>query len=128
MTHIAIGPRLRKPVFGDLQQSRRRSACASAQSHQQLCCLLFEIRINSKINFLASLFSRRDWFENRFVELPEDRFSRVVACVACSTDLGQILQLQQILREFEKEPEELMFNIGLTKQHRTHSGLTGVTS
>ena len=33
-----------------------------------------------------------------------------------------------IMREFEKEPEELMFNIGLTKQHRTHSGLTGVTS
>ena len=32
------------------------------------------------------------------------------------------------MREFEKEPEELMFNIGLTKQHRTHSGLTGVTS
>ena len=32
------------------------------------------------------------------------------------------------VREFEKEPEELMFNIGLTKQHRTHSGLTGVTS
>ena len=26
------------------------------------------------------------------------------------------------VREFEKEPEELMFNIGLTKQHRTHSG------
>ena len=33
-----------------------------------------------------------------------------------------------LMREFEKEPEELMFNIGLTKQHRTHSGLTGVTS
>ena len=32
------------------------------------------------------------------------------------------------MRELEKEPEELMFNIGLTKQHGTHSGLTGVTS
>ena len=28
------------------------------------------------------------------------------------------------MREFEKEPEELMFNIGLTKQHRTHSGVS----
>ena len=33
----------------------------------------------------------------RFVGLPEDRFSRVVACVACSTALGQILQVQQII-------------------------------
>ena len=36
--------------------------------------------------------------------------------------------IDSAVREFEKEPEELMFNIGLTKQHRTHSGLTGVTS
>ena len=50
-----------------------------------------------KINFLSSLFSRRDWFETRFVGNPEDRFSRVVACVACSTALGQILQVQQII-------------------------------
>ena len=50
----------------------------------------------SKISFLASLFSRRDWLETHFVRLPEDRFSRVEACVACSTALGQILQVQQI--------------------------------
>ena len=50
-----------------------------------------------KINFLSSLFSRRDWFETGFVRNPEDRFSRVVACVACSTALGQIFQVQQII-------------------------------
>ena len=32
-----------------------------------------------------------------FVGNPEDRFSRVVACVACSTALGQIFQVQQII-------------------------------
>ena len=49
------------------------------------------------LNLLSSLFSRRDWFETRFVGNPEDRFSRVVACVACSTALGQIFQVQQII-------------------------------
>ena len=50
-----------------------------------------------KINFLSSLFSRRDWFETRFVGNPEDRFSLVVACVACPTALEQIFQVQQII-------------------------------
>ena len=50
-----------------------------------------------KINFLSSLFSRRDWFETPFVGNPEDRFSGVMACVACSTVLGQIFQVQQII-------------------------------
>ena len=52
------------------------------------------------MNFLASLFSRGDWFETRFVGNPEDRFSRVLAAyisVACSTALGQILKVQQII-------------------------------
>ena len=53
--------------------------------------------LREKFQFLASLFSRRDWFKTRFVGNPEDRFSRVVACVACSTALGQILQVQQII-------------------------------
>ena len=48
--------------------------------------------VRNNFNFLSSLFSRRDWF----VGNPEDRFSRVVACVACSTALGQIFQVQQI--------------------------------
>ena len=53
--------------------------------------------LREKFQFLASLFSRRDWFKIRFVGNPEDRFSRVVACVACSTALGHILQVQQII-------------------------------
>ena len=43
------------------------------------------------------MFRRRDWFETRYVGNPEDMFSRVVACVACSTALGQIFQVQQII-------------------------------
>ena len=49
--------------------------------------------MRNNFNFLSNLFSRRDWF----VGNPEDRFSRVVACVACSTALGQIFQVQQII-------------------------------
>ena len=53
--------------------------------------------LREKFPFLASLFSRKDWFKTRFVGNPEDRFSRVVACVACSTALGHRLQVQQII-------------------------------
>ena len=44
--------------------------------------------------------------ETRFVGNPEDRFSRVVACVACSTALGKILQVQQIIKNIYNEEEE----------------------
>ena len=50
--------------------------------------------LREKFQFLASLFSRIDWFKTRFVGNPEDRFSRVVACL---TALGHILQVQQII-------------------------------
>ena len=50
-----------------------------------------------KYYFLSSLFSRRDWFRTPFDGNPEDRVSRVVVCVACSTVLGQIVQVQQII-------------------------------
>ena len=53
--------------------------------------------LREKFQFLASLFSRRDWFKTRIAGNPEDRFSSVVACVACSTVLGHILQVQQIM-------------------------------
>ena len=55
------------------------------------------------------MLSRRDWFESRFVGNPEDRFSRVVACVACSTALGQIHQVQQIII-LKTEPEHEISN------------------
>ena len=35
MSHI-----MRKPVYAICEQQRRRSACASTQSDQHLCCLL----------------------------------------------------------------------------------------
>ena len=49
--------------------------------------------MRNNFNFLSNLFSRRNWF----VGNPEDRFSRVVACVACSTALGQIFQMKHII-------------------------------
>ena len=53
--------------------------------------------LREKFQILVSLFSRRDWFKTRFVGKPEDRFSRVVARVTCSTAIGHILQVQQIM-------------------------------
>ena len=76
-------------------------------------CFLDEsnlILLREKFQFLASLFSQRDWFKTRFVGNPEDRFSRVVACVACSTALGHILQVQQILK-LKKNNEEAVHQI-----------------
>ena len=84
MTNIANGPRLRKPVLmicnnkGADQPVHPRSLISNF-------VVYFLRRIISKINFLASLFSRRHWFDTRFGGLSADRISRVVACVACST-------------------------------------------
>ena len=98
MTHIAIGPRLRKPV--------RWFVTIKAQTSLRIYATLLsafweesslDLPRAKKINFLSSLFSRRDWFETPFVGNSEDRFSRVLACVACSTALGQIFQVQQII-------------------------------
>ena len=63
------------------EQQRCRSACASAQSDQHLCCLLprqYDISSIYIGNFmtLASFFSWADRFESYMVENPEDRFSR----------------------------------------------------
>ena len=59
--------------------------------------------MRKKFNFLSSLFSRRDWFETRFVRNPEDRFSRVVACVACSTNISSATD-NNIKNKFNEEP------------------------
>ena len=37
---LKMGHIMRKPVFGICKQQRRRSACASTQSDQRLCCSL----------------------------------------------------------------------------------------
>ena len=63
----------RKPVFRALQTTRRRSACASAQSDQHLYYSLivkYHSKTCYKLNFtiLASLCS---WFESSFFENPE---------------------------------------------------------
>ena len=61
------------------EQQRRRSACASAQSDQHLCCSLprlydiFSIYIGNFMT-LTSFFSWADRFESYLVENPEDRF------------------------------------------------------
>ena len=75
-----------KPVYSICEQQRRRSACASAQSDQRLCCSLIRQSHDDTYtcyshNFktLASLCSRADRFESYLVANPEGRFSRDVA-------------------------------------------------
>ena len=101
---IAIGPRLHKPVFGDLYICNNKGADQPAPPRSLISnfvvCFLDESYLHllrEKFQFLASLFSRRDWFKTSFVGNPEDRFSRDVVCVSCSTALGHILQVQQIM-------------------------------
>ena len=38
--HLKMGQIMRQPVFVICEQQRRRSACASTQSDQRLCCSL----------------------------------------------------------------------------------------
>ena len=75
---------MRKPVCAICKQQRHRSACASAQSDQRLCCLLLGYYNTSTCysrNFktLASLISWAGRFESYLVANPKDRFSRDVA-------------------------------------------------
>ena len=72
---------MRKPVFAICEQQRRRSAHASAQSDQHLCCSLprwYNISSFYILNFkrLASFCSCTGWFVSYLVANPEDRFSR----------------------------------------------------
>ena len=75
---------MRKPVYTICEQQRCRSACASAQSDQRLCCWLPGLYNTStccsrKFKNLASLLSWPGWFVSYRVANPEDRFSRDVA-------------------------------------------------
>ena len=71
----------RKPVIALCEQQRRRSACASAQSDQHLCCSLPRQYNTSSfyIQNLKPLASFCSWvgrFVSYLVANPEDRFSR----------------------------------------------------
>ena len=75
MSHV-----MRKPVYAIYEQQRRRSACASAQSDQRLCCSLPRSHDTSSFytpNFqpLPSFCGCAGWFESTLVANPEDRFS-----------------------------------------------------
>ena len=88
MTHIAIGPRLRKRVRWFVTLKAHTSLRIHAVSSATLLSVFLEessldLPRAKNFNILSSLFSRRDWFDAPFVGNPEDRFYRVVACVAC---------------------------------------------
>ena len=72
---------MRKPVYAICEQQRRRSACASVQSDQHLCCSLprqYNISSFYIRNFksLATFCDCATRFESYPVANPEDRFSR----------------------------------------------------
>ena len=70
---------MRKPVHAICEQQRRRSACASAQSDQRLCCSLPRQYNNSSFyirNFkpLPSFCGCAGWFESYLVKTPKTGF------------------------------------------------------
>ena len=72
---------MRKPDYGIFKQQKRRSAYASAQSDQHLCCSLPRQYNTSTCyiqNFktLPSFCGCTGRFESTLVANPEDRFSR----------------------------------------------------
>ena len=71
---------IRKPVYAICEQQRRRSACASAQSDQRLCCSLPRYYNTSSFyiqNFkpLSSFCGCAGRLVSYLVANPEDRFS-----------------------------------------------------
>ena len=78
--HIIYEPRHKKTCFALCEQQRRRSACASTQSDQHLCCSLcrwYNTCSCYVLNFntLANFCSCAGRFESYMVTNPEDRFS-----------------------------------------------------
>ena len=76
MSHV-----MRKPVYAMCEQQRRRSACASAQSDQRLCCSLTYICYSRNFKTLSSLWTWPGPFET----YPEDRFSHDVTQIKAQT-------------------------------------------
>ena len=78
---VVIEPRHEKTCYVICEQQRCRSACASAQSDQRLCCSLPRQYNTSSFyvqNFkpLASFCGCAGLFVSYLVENPKDRFSR----------------------------------------------------
>ena len=78
--HLTNEPRHEKTCFAICEKQRCRSASASTQSDQHLCCSLLRLyNISSSYirNFqpLPSCWSWAGWFESYLVENPKDRFS-----------------------------------------------------
>ena len=76
---------MRKPVFAVCVQQGRRSACASAQSDQRICCSLPRYYNTSSFyirNFkpLPSFCGCTGRLESILVANPEDRFSQIACC------------------------------------------------
>ena len=72
---------MRKPAYAICEQQRRKSACASAQTDQHICCSLprsYNIYRFYIGNFmpLARVCGCAGQFVSYLVENPEDRFSR----------------------------------------------------
>ena len=94
MTHITIWPQLKKTVWWFVTIKAQTSLRIHTVSSATLLSAFWEESSLDLPRVESSLFSRRDWF----VGNPEDKFSHVVACVAWSTALGQIFQVQQIIK------------------------------
>ena len=112
MSHI-----VRKPVYTICKQQRRRSACASAQSDQHLCCLLsgWYNTSNFYIQNFTPLCSWEGWFES-WLANPEDRFSRVVAYLITINNILNVTDL------YFRGRKSFSIKIFWIKANRNHVG------
>ena len=113
---------MRKPVYALCEQERHRSACASAQSDQCLCCSLprrYNISSFYIQNFktLASLCSRAGRFESYLVANPEGRFSHDVAQFKAPQLLRILLSINQIVIKFFYYKSVQTPHTGLSNTH-----------
>ena len=96
---------MRKPAYAIGEHQRRRSACASAQSDQRLCCSLH--RSYNSSNFyiqyfkpLPSFCGCAGRFESTLFANPEDRFSCDEAPLSLS--LRRIIPVSTVICDYLK--------------------------
>ena len=109
MSHV-----IRKPVYAICEQQRRRSACASAQSDQRLCCSLPRQYKTSSFNIRnfkppPSFYGCAGQFVSYVVANPEDRFSRDEAQIHYSHTSRATVYIFGMLRLVKWQPTIGMF-------------------
>ena len=107
----------RKPVFAICEQQRRRSACASAQTDQHLCCSLLR-QHNTYTCYIQNFKTLAEQAESHLVANPKDRVSRdeanfivvheQVLCLLCFKRIQSNIQQNSFMKK-KKKKKKIIF-------------------